>query len=95
MNLTVALGVDDHECRLTGHPEMTEDIAWVITDLRKGERVLVDESLERGVVACPSDPNEFDLVGPTFVGCFDRSSFSVAYLSSGCPEPEGHRFADQ
>lgn len=42
-----AIGIDDDERWLARNLEVGEHIAWIIADLRKRKRVLVDEALER------------------------------------------------
>ena len=62
-------------------------------DLREGQAVFVDESLERGIVAVPRDPDELHPAGPPLACRFDRRGFMVAGHSSGRPEPQQHRLA--
>ena len=89
--MSVTVGVDHHEGWLVRDSEATEDGSGVIADLRERQGMLVDESLERGIVARPRNADEVDLANPLLCCCFDRRSFCVARTSSGGPEPKSRR----
>ena len=85
------ISVDHDQSGLRRDTEASEDVARVITDLRKLQRVLVDEPLEGSVVARPRHADEVDPSTPLLCCCFDRRSFRITSGSSGGPEPKGHR----
>ena len=92
-NFGVTVRVDHHEGWLGHDTEASEDGTGVVADLRERQRVLVDESLERSIVARPRDTDEVDPPGPLLCCCFDRRSFCVADRSSRRPEPKSSRAA--
>ena len=74
--------------RLIRHAEAVEHVARVVADLRERQAVLVDELLERVVVAGPRHADEVGRI-LELLGCLlDRGGFTVAPASSGRPEPE-------
>ena len=82
---------DHHEGRLTRHLEVGEHITRVVADLRERQPVLVDEGLERLVVASPTRRRRTRPGRPTAVlRLRPKLRFSIAGASSGCPEPERH-----
>jgi hypothetical protein len=87
------ISLDDHEGWLRRHPEVGEHGARIVTELREGELVLVDERLERGIVTRPGDPDEVDSSFPPLRCSLDRGCFCVADRSSRGPEPERDRSA--
>lgn len=90
----ISVCADEHEGRLTRDAEMGEHCPVFVVDLRKGQRMAVDELLEGALVAGPGDAVDVDLSGPLLACRFDRRGFTIAGDSSRRPEPEGDRLAD-
>ena len=86
--LGVTIRFHHHKRRLGRDTEASEDGSGIVADLRERQRVPVDESLERRIVARPCDADEIDPPGPLLCCRFDRRSFCVTDRSSGCPEPK-------
>ena len=95
LHLDVAVGRDHGEGGLGGDAVLGEDLSVRIGDLREGESELVDERLERGLVAVPGDADQVGPSGPSCTCLLDRGGFAPAGESTRRPEPEGERLVGQ
>ena len=53
--------------------------------------MVIDEALERRLVAAARDSEERGFVGPAQMCLLDRGGFALTNRSSGCPKPQHHR----
>ena len=85
--LNDACRIDDRHRRLRGDVEAGEDLAGVVTDLREAQAVLVDETLERGIVAVQATPTNCTLSAHR---CFAASTEGASWLHDAQVGAQNH-----